>query len=86
MLDAQRAANAPARAPAINAHIPAIHPAAGPGAIAVRPKSAALLAAATASASPGNRPRTRRGVLARGHELRLRRKRRTRCLDLEGRL
>ena len=81
MLDAQPAANAPARPPAIQPlHTsPAIADTAG-----VRSKPAALLAAATALLP--NLEAGRALDPARGHERGLRRQRRARRLGLEGRL
>ena len=84
MLDAQPAANAPARPPAVQPlpASPAIADTTG-----VRSKPAALLAAATALLpEPGGGPGARCKDPARGHERGLRRQRHARRLGLEGRL
>ena len=84
MLDAQPAANAPARPPAVQP-LPASPAIADtPG---VRSKPAALLAAATALLpEPGGGPGARCKDPARSHERGLRRQRHARRLGLEGRL
>ena len=85
MLDAQPAANAPARPPAIQPSSP--HPRRSADAPGVRSKPAALLAAATALLPEhGGGPGARCQDPARGHERGLRRQRRARRLGLEGRL